>query len=53
MALDKGKPVFFGTPTEFASSDLPRVTLMTHPPSGAPSTDTHIPDPWTKKRPIK
>jgi ABC-type transporter Mla maintaining outer membrane lipid asymmetry ATPase subunit MlaF len=52
MALDKGRTVFFGLPAEFASSDLPQVTLMTHPPSSAPSTDT-IPDPCTKKRPIK
>lgn len=53
MVLEKGKPVFFGTPAEFASSELPQVTLMTHPPSSAPGGDTYIPDPWSKRRPIK
>ena len=53
MVLDKGRPVFFGTPADFASSDLPQVTLMTHPPSSAPGTDSYIPDPWSKKLPMR
>lgn len=53
MVLDKGRAVFFGSPADFASSDLPQVTLMTHPPSSAPGTDSYIPDPWSKKRSIK
>lgn len=53
MVLELGRPVFFGTPAEFASSDLPQVTRMTHPVSSAPGTDTYIPDPWTKKHRIK
>lgn len=53
MVLEEGRPVFFGTPAEFESSDLPQVTQLTHPVSSVPGTDTYIPDPWTKKHPIK
>jgi ABC-type transporter Mla maintaining outer membrane lipid asymmetry ATPase subunit MlaF len=53
MVLDQGRPVFFGTPAEFESSDLPQVTHMTHPVSSAPGTGTYIPDPWARKHPIK
>jgi len=53
MVLEQGRAVFFGTPAEFESSDLPQVMQMTHPVSSAPGTDTYIPDPWTKKHPIK
>ncbi|MEK6406128.1 MAG: ATP-binding cassette domain-containing protein [Acidobacteriota bacterium] len=53
MVLEEGRPVFFGTPAEFESSDLPQVTQLTHPVSSVPGTDTYIPDPWTKKHAIK
>ncbi|MEK6288452.1 MAG: ATP-binding cassette domain-containing protein [Acidobacteriota bacterium] len=53
MVLEQGRPVFFGTPAEFQSSDLPQVTQLTHPVSSAQGTDTYIPDPWTKKHAIK
>jgi phospholipid/cholesterol/gamma-HCH transport system ATP-binding protein len=52
MVLEEGRPVFFGAPAEFRSSDLPQVTQLTRPVSSAPETDTYIPDPWTKKHPI-
>ena len=48
LVLEAGRIVFFGTPAEFQSTDLPAVTRITRPPSGAPSTDTYIPDPWSK-----
>lgn len=52
LVLEAGRAVFFGTPGEFESSELPAVTRITRPPSGAPSTDSYIPDPWSKsKRP--
>lgn len=53
MVLDEGRPVFFGSPAEFESSDLQQVTQMTHPVSSAPGTKTYIPDPWSKKNPHK
>jgi phospholipid/cholesterol/gamma-HCH transport system ATP-binding protein len=53
MVLEKGRVVFLGRPEEFESSDLPEVTLMTHPLSSAQPTDTYIPDPWRKNRPKK
>jgi len=49
MVLDNGSAVFFGSVAEFASSVLPQVTLLTHPPSSAPPTDTYIPDPWARR----
>jgi phospholipid/cholesterol/gamma-HCH transport system ATP-binding protein len=48
LVLEDGRAAFFGTCSEFESSELPAVTRMTHPPSGAPSTDTYIADPWHK-----
>ena len=50
IVLEKGRAVFSGTPSEFEASDLPSVTRLTHPPPGAPSTDTYIPDPWRKSK---
>lgn len=46
LVLEAGRTVFFGTPAEFESSDLPAVMRMTHPASGAPSTETYLTDPW-------
>jgi phospholipid/cholesterol/gamma-HCH transport system ATP-binding protein len=53
LVLEEGRAGFFGTPTEFETSDLPAVTRLTHPASSAPPSNTYIPDPWGKKRPIK
>jgi phospholipid/cholesterol/gamma-HCH transport system ATP-binding protein len=53
MLLEKGRVAFLGRPDEFESSDLPEVRRMTDPSSGAPSTDSYIPDPWSKNRPKK
>jgi len=53
MMLEKGRVVFFGKPDEFDSSKLPEVTRMTHPPYGAPATDSYIADPWSTTRPRK
>jgi phospholipid/cholesterol/gamma-HCH transport system ATP-binding protein len=48
--LERGRAVFTGTPAEFEASDLPSVKRLTHPPSGAPSTDSYIADPWSKSK---
>ena len=54
LVLEAGRAVFFGTPAEFESSDLPAVTRMTHPSSSAPATDTYLADPWRgSKKPIE
>jgi phospholipid/cholesterol/gamma-HCH transport system ATP-binding protein len=50
LVLEGGRAVFFGTPAEFDSSDSPAVMRMTRPRSGAPSTDSYIPDPWSKSK---
>jgi phospholipid/cholesterol/gamma-HCH transport system ATP-binding protein len=50
MVLENGRAVFFGTPNEFESTAQPAVTLLTHPASSAPATDSYIPDPWSKSR---
>jgi len=50
LVLEAGRIAFLGTPAEFESSEQPSVTRMTHPASSAPSTDTYIPDPWSKTR---
>jgi len=50
IVLEKGRAVFTGTPAEFEASDLPSVKRLTHPPPGAPSTDSYIADPWSKSK---
>jgi len=50
LVLDAGRAAFFGTPAEFESSGLPAVTRMTHPESSAPSTDSYLSDPWSKRK---
>ena len=53
ILLEDGRVAFLGAPGEVESSNLAAVTRMTHPPSGAPSTDTYIPDPWSRgKKPV-
>ena len=53
IVLEDGRVAFLGTPAQFESSSLVAVTRMTHPASGAPSTDTYIPDPWkSSKKPV-
>ena len=50
VVLEKGRAVFTGSPAEFEASDLPSVKRLTHPPPGAPSTDSYIADPWSKSK---
>ena len=50
IVLEDGRVAFLGTPGEFESSSLAAVTRMTHPASGAPPTDTYIPDPWRSSK---
>ena len=50
MVLEDGRIAFFGAPAEFESSDLPVVTRLIHPPPSAGSTDTLIPDPWSRRK---
>lgn len=50
LVLESGRTAFFGTPAEFESSELPAVMRMTHPASGAPSTETYLTDPWRLTR---
>ena len=50
IVLETGRIVFSGSPAEFESTDLPAVTLMTHPGPSAPPTDTYIPDPWRRSK---
>jgi phospholipid/cholesterol/gamma-HCH transport system ATP-binding protein len=50
LVLECGRVAFLGTPAEFEASNLAVVTRMTHPASGAPSTDTYIPDPWRSSK---
>jgi len=50
VVLERGRAVFTGTPAEFQLSDLPSVKQLTHPPPGAPSTDSYIADPWSKSK---
>jgi phospholipid/cholesterol/gamma-HCH transport system ATP-binding protein len=50
MVLDEGRAVFFGTPSEFESSDLPAVTRITQPSPSAPPSDVYIADPWGKSK---
>jgi len=50
IVLEDGRAVFFGSPDEFESTASPAVTRITHPASGAPSTDGYISDPWNRPR---
>ena len=50
VVLEKGRAVFTGSPAEFEASGLPSVKRLTHPPPGAPSTDSYIADPWSKSK---
>ena len=50
LLLDHGKIAFLGSATEFQSSDLPAVMLMTRPEPGAPFTTSYVADPWSRKR---
>ena len=50
MVLDGGSVAFLGTPSEFESSALPAVSLLTNPSAGMRMSDSYSPDPWSKKR---
>ena len=50
LLLGHGKIAFFGSVTEFQSSNLPAVTLMTRPEPGARFTTSPVADPWSRKR---
>jgi phospholipid/cholesterol/gamma-HCH transport system ATP-binding protein len=50
IVLQSGRVAFRGTATDFESTDLRAVTGLTHPPPGAPSTDTYIADPWKSSK---
>ena len=50
MVLDEGRAVFFGDASEFAASDLPAVTRITHPSASAPPSDSYIADPWGRSK---
>lgn len=50
LVLDKGHRAFFGSTSEFESSDLPSVVRLTHPAPSAPPTDSYIKDPWGKSK---
>jgi phospholipid/cholesterol/gamma-HCH transport system ATP-binding protein len=50
VVLEKGRAVFTGTPAEFETSDLTSVKRLTHPPPGAPSSDSYIADPWSRSK---
>jgi phospholipid/cholesterol/gamma-HCH transport system ATP-binding protein len=50
LLLDHGEIAFLGSVSDFQSSDLPAVTLMTRPEPGAPFADYYVADPWSRKR---
>jgi len=50
LVLQNGTVAFRGTATEFDTTDLQAVTGLTHPPPGAPATDTYIADPWKSSK---
>lgn len=45
-----GRVGFFGTPSEFESSTLPIISLLTNPNAGMRTSDSYNPDPWSKMR---
>ena len=50
IVLQNGSIAFKGTAADFESTDLQVVTGLTHPPPGAPTTDTYIADPWKSSK---
>ena len=50
LLLERGKIAFLGSVSEFQSSNLPAVTLMTRPEPGAPFGTSYVADPWSRKR---
>jgi len=50
LLLDRGKIAFLGSVSEFQSSNLPAVTLMTRPEPGAPFGTSYVAYPWSRKR---
>lgn len=50
LVLESGNTAFFGTPQDFAQSDLPAIQHLLHPVTDALHTHLEVDDPWEQNR---